>query len=83
MSKRKTIKVTDIDRLMAAMDRCALARGEALWTNGYRTGTTKPGEEERLFAKEQAQHRASELAERNFRKLALRLLRKAWLDGVR
>lgn len=79
MKKRATL--TDVDRLIRGMERYAHSNGEAQWTNGYRAGTTKPGEEERMYAKEQAQHRAAELARGNFRKLALRLLRKAWLEG--
>jgi hypothetical protein len=77
-AKRKLVGAArPIDRLMAAMDRCAVARGEAQWTNGYRTGTLKGGEQDRLWPKEQAQFREVESAEKNFRRLAMRLLRGA------
>lgn len=72
--KRK--QPTPIARLMAAMDRCAIARGEAQWTNGYRAA--KGGAEEaRLHPKEQRQWQNVERTEAAFRRLAARLLRAA------
>ena len=69
-------KPSDLDRLIAAMDRCAVARGEAQWTNGYRTAA-RPAEQDRLHPKEIQQWKAVEQAEKNFRKLASSLLRRA------
>lgn len=71
-------KPTPVERLMAAMDRCALARGEAQWTNGYRTakGGRHP-DEARLYEKEQRQWQAVGHSEQAFRRLASRLLREA------
>lgn len=70
------VKQKPIDRLMAAMDRCAIARGEALWTNGYRASAAR-SEADRMHAKEMEQWKAVGLAEEAFRRLALRLLREA------
>jgi hypothetical protein len=69
-------KLKPIERLMVAMDRCALARGEAQWTNGYRAAAAGT-EEARLYPREQAQWAVVEQEERKFRRLALRLLREA------
>jgi hypothetical protein len=68
-----------IERLVAAMDLCAGARGEAQWTNGYRTGAVGVGslESERLYAKEQRQWAYVDVADKKFRRLAARLLREA------
>lgn len=67
---------TPVALLMAAMDRCAIARGEAQWTNGYRTG--KGGAEEaRLYPKEQLQWKEVGRQEAAFWRLAARLLRAA------
>ncbi len=70
-----------IDRLMMAMDRCALTRGEANWTNGYRALREKSeilrddSEGRRLYAKELMQWAENARAEKAFRRLALRVLR--------
>ncbi len=70
-----------IDRLMMAMDRCALTRGEANWTNGYRAARhhfrnmPSDDEQERLHEKECNQWEANSAAEKAFRRLALRVLR--------
>lgn len=69
-------KPKPIDRLMAAMSRYALARGDALWTQGYRAAKGEPNESQ-LYAKEMRQWDAAGRAESAFRKLALRLLRDA------
>lgn len=66
--------LTPVQRLMAAMDECAIARGEANWTNGYRTG--KGGAAEHLYDKERAQWQKCDEVERKFRNLAARLLRR-------
>lgn len=62
-------------KLMAAMDRCAIARGEAQWMNGYRAKAGVNSEDSRLYAKEQAQWREVDLADAAFRRLAIRVLR--------
>lgn len=72
--------LTPIVRLMAAMDRCAVAQGEANWTNGYRAAKGSP-EEARLYAKEVRQWGRVTIEQRNFRRLALRLLREARLSN--
>jgi hypothetical protein len=73
---RKQKHPTRVERLMAAMDRCAIARGEAQWTNGYRAA--KGGAEEaRLHPKEQLQWEEVGRQEAAFRRLAARLLRSA------
>ena len=56
-------KLTPIQRLMAAMDECAIARGEANWTNGYRTG--RGGSAEHLYDKERAQWQKCDEVERS------------------
>lgn len=78
---RKPMK--PIDRLLTAMDRCAVARGEANWTNGYRaakeafqTGNLTE-EHQRLHAKEGRQWQHVDRVEQAFRKLAQRVLREA------
>lgn len=74
----KRTKKTPVERLMEAMDRCAIARGEAMWTNGYRTARGKnDAEDGRLYGKEQWYHRRCEAAERAFRRLAQRVVREA------
>ena len=70
------IKPKPIDRLLAAMDRCAVARGEAQWTHGYRAAKGEPTASE-LWAKEQAQWKRVDETERAFRRVAVRLLREA------
>jgi hypothetical protein len=73
-------KQKPIDRLMAAMDACAIARGEAQWTLGYRTRFEALAhdklEADRLCAKNLRQWQDVERVERKFRRLALRLLRE-------
>ena len=78
MSARK--RVSPAERLRAAMDRCAVARGEAQWTNGYRAAKEpmlSQAEADRLYAKEQAQWKEVERVQNAFRRLALRVLREA------
>lgn len=73
-------KQKPIDALMDAMDRCAMARGEATWTNGYRTASGKliaMSEDARLNDKEARQWEYVDSVEKGFRRLALRLLREA------
>lgn len=76
-------KPKPIDRLMEAMDRCAIARGEAQWTHGYRTAVfaSRPSvgesEADRLWERERRQFAYCGRAERAFRRLAMRLLREA------
>ena len=59
--KRKAAKAPDRVvrariRLWQAIDRACAARGEAQWTNGYRTGAGKPlQEDERLYQRETSQ----------------------------
>jgi hypothetical protein len=71
-------RLTALERLMAAMDLCALTRAEAMWTNGYRAGRLGGGkadeEEGRLYAKEQVQFAVNARTEKAFRRLAQRLL---------
>lgn len=64
-----------IERLMFAMDSCALARGEAQWINGYRAG--KPEKEAELHPKEQERWQAVTEAEERFRQCCNRVLREA------
>jgi hypothetical protein len=66
---------------MGAMDECAIARGEAQWTNGYRaamggTHAATP-EDERLYEKEQAAWKVVGQREAAFRRLAQRIIREA------
>lgn len=80
MSRPK--KPTPIERLVAAMERCARNKGEAQWTNGYRTAYSQDAkrhaaEETRLYNKEMAQWTLVAEAQAAFRLLALRLLREA------
>jgi len=72
-------RLKPIDKLMAAMDRCAIARGEAQWTHGYRTGIVKtdPTQGDRLWERERAQWEKCGAVENRFRRLAKRLLREA------
>jgi len=78
---RKGKKAKPIDRLVMAMDACAVARGEAQFTHGYRARfaatSTDEAEERRLYAKEQAQWADAERVEKRFRRLALAVLREA------
>jgi hypothetical protein len=66
---------------MREMDACAIARGEAQWTNGYRAAkgalidTTPEGA--RLYAKEMDQWNTVSHVERRFYRLALKALRDA------
>jgi hypothetical protein len=74
-------KQKSIDLLMLAMDACAVARGEAQWTQGYRTkmlsnGNYSASDEASLYRKEQEQWRTVERFEKKFRRLALRILRE-------
>jgi hypothetical protein len=61
-------------------DACAIARGEAQWTLGYRTRFEALAhdklEADRLCAKNLRQWQDVERVERKFRRLALRLLRE-------
>lgn len=72
-------RLTPIQRLVAAMDRCAIARAEAQWTNGYRTGIARsnPREEARLHSKEMLQWKAVDKADAAFQRLAQTVLRTA------
>lgn len=73
------VKQKPIDRLMAAMDRCAIARGEAMWTNGYRNAIANydGAQWARWHDREKQQWKNVERDEAAFRRLALRLLREA------
>lgn len=78
MSRRTVVKAKPIDVLMREMDACAIARGEAQWTNGYRVAKgalidSQP-EGARLYAKERDQWGTVEHAEKRFRRIALRVL---------
>ena len=64
-----------VDRIMAGMERCAHARGEAQWCNGYRTG--RPDREESLFAKEQWLRGHAGREHLRFKRLVQRVLREA------
>ena len=69
---------TPTECLMAAMDRCATARGAAQWTNGYRAGAQTDYDIGglRLREKEMEQWQDVDRAEETFRALAQRLTRK-------
>jgi len=60
-------------QLRQAIDRACIARGEAQWTNGYRTakfaGHVEGPEEERLYQKELAQFRLCGTAEARVERL--------------
>jgi hypothetical protein len=73
-------KPAPIQQLVAAMDRCAVSRGEAQWTNGYRAANK--ADEHRLWSKEQAQWWEVGRADDAFRRLAARLLRAERKRGV-
>lgn len=67
-----------LERILAAADRMAVARGEAQWTNGYRAAThVNPVEEKRLYDKEQAQWKYVGRVEGRARKAFLSVLREA------
>ena len=68
-------KLTPVQRLMAGMIECALAHGEAQWTNGYRSGNSIA--ESKLLLKEQAQWGRSAMVEAQFKKLCQCVLREA------
>lgn len=75
-----------IIRLVQAMDRCAVARGEAQWTNGYRAAyearlNTSSIESDRLYAKEMQQWKAVTKAEKAFTRLAQRVIRGSRASG--
>lgn len=76
-------KPTPIHKLLAAMDRCAVSRGEMMYTMGYRARREiserlhDDPEAQRLRVKQDVQMAASVLTENNFRRLATRLLREA------
>ena len=78
----ETAKRKPIDLLMAAMDRCAMTRGNAQWTQGYRAryeremGHEHP-EAARLRTRENHEWELNGEAEKAFRRLAMRLLREA------
>ncbi len=59
--------MTETRRLRAAIERLAVARGEAQWTNGYRAGRVSCGAkseaEDAWFAKEMQQHQECDAAE--------------------
>lgn len=75
-----------VERLVMAMDRCALTRGEAQWTNGYRarfeadikrmslTGADN-AEAERLYEKQQRQWAENAKAEKRFKRIAQEVVR--------
>jgi hypothetical protein len=74
MTAPRCKQASPLKQLVAAMDRCAVARGEAQWTNGYRAA--KGGAEElRLHDKEMGQWLRVDRADAAFRRLAARLLR--------
>lgn len=64
----------NLAKLMAAMERCATVRGEADWTNGYRSASSR-SEEARLYPKEQAQWREVGRANGAFKRIASKVLR--------
>lgn len=89
-SRKRKARVSPVVRLMAAMDRCALARGEAQWVNGYRAhyegcltlqsgreAVERDAETHRLRVKENQQWARVTLAEAAFKRLAQRIPRKA------
>jgi hypothetical protein len=88
-TKKPTAEERARVRLRAAIDRACLARGEAQWTNGYRTGVSRwvPEEGDRLFAKEMAQFRACGVVERTMeraiRAYAEAVARRGWPKGKR
>lgn len=59
-------------RLRAAVDRACIARGEAQWTNGYRTGALRyiaSDEDNRLYRKEMEQFERCGTAEKTVERL--------------
>lgn len=69
------------DRIIAAADKCAVARGEAMWTDGYRAryeaGAHDPAEAQRLYEKSLAQWREVARLDKQLRRIVLRALREA------
>ena len=64
MSKSQKAIRTAREALLRASDRTSIARGELLWTEGYRCGSKSEGaENERLMQKQKRQHEACEHAE--------------------
>jgi hypothetical protein len=74
VAKRKKSK--PIERLMEAMDDCARARGETMYTLGWRSAKGEPVSSS-LFEKQRAHWRDVTKVESSFRRLAMRLLREA------
>jgi hypothetical protein len=70
--------VTPIERLMNAMDDCAIARGGAMYINGLRAGNPN---DPKLLQEEMERWRVMDRAEARFRRVALRVLREARADG--
>ena len=69
-AKRRALLV---ERLVDSMDMCAVARGEAQWTNGYRAAKGEAAEPH-LYEKEKDWFREVGRRERRFRNLAKRAL---------
>ena len=76
-SRKRTEKVSPVARLVAAMDRCAVARSNASWTQGYRSREKNKVEEARLYAKELVLWRTVTNADLAFTRLAQRVIREA------
>lgn len=70
------MKRSPIDRLMAAMGRCAWARGESEFVAGMRTQLPQGGEDDNAWLRERAMRKISEDEERRFRRTALKILRE-------
>ena len=69
-----------VERLMRKAYECAVACGEAQWTNGYRASAEKylsSSESKSLWEKEQAQWIEVDRLDAQFRRLAVRLIREA------
>lgn len=64
------------DRLHDAMDRCAMARGEAQYTFGYRAASYE-ATQDKLWDKERKQWQDVDRAEAAFRRVVQSVLREA------
>lgn len=74
------------EALRAAVDECCVARGEAQWVNGYRTGRANCGaeseaEDKRLFDKEMRRFEWCAVVEQRMERKIAALIRQARMAG--
>jgi len=82
MAKKESRLLSARQSLVTAVDRACIARGEAQWTHGYRTGA-KLGDDEPLYLKEQTQWRGCGVAEARVARAVRVLIAAACAKGRR